>query len=236
MPEAKTLSLPKHITIAAPEKPQTEAPKFLEEANAFAVKSAEDSQFAQRARAEINAEIKRLNDKRFELTRPLDKIKADIMSLFSAPITTLQAALRLYDRKILDYNQERERLRRAEQAKLDAQARAERERLQKIADAAAAKGQEGKAEIFQERAAAVVAPILQKEPPRAAGVSFRKVWAFRIKNPDKINAPFMAPDEVKIGKLVRSMGLEAAPIIGEGVEIFEQESIASRSSKETGIE
>jgi hypothetical protein len=216
------------LSIPPPNLPNVE--RFLRAADALTIESGQDSKDAQEIRASINTQIKDLNDQRMEITRPMDAAKAKIVALFAAPIATLSRALGIFDGKIIEWDNEQERIAAEQQRKLDAQAAAERERLQKIADAAAAKGQHGKAEQFQERAQAVVPQVVQPEAPRAAGVAMPKRWVYKITDARKINAAFLCPDDTKIGKTVRAMGADAAQLIGEGIEIWQEKTLASRRS------
>jgi len=121
----------------------------------------------------------------------------------------------------------------------EAQAKAEREaaerreadaaaQRQRDADAEAARlTAEAKAEKFEERAAAVVAPVAQAETPKVKGISTRKVWRFEIIDPEAINPAFMLPDEKKIGATVKAMGKDAGRVVGAGVRIYSEEIMAS---------
>ncbi|MCO6445689.1 MAG: hypothetical protein J5J04_16575, partial [Anaerolineae bacterium] len=84
-----------------------------------------------------------------------------------------------------------------------------------------------KVEAIETRAAAVVAPIIQREAPKVAGVATREVWRFEITDPTKINAAFMVPDEQKIRKQVAALKGDAAAIIGPGVRVWCEKSIAA---------
>ena len=87
---------------------------------------------------------------------------------------------------------------------------------------------EERAEVLEGRAAAVVAPIIQADTQSVVGTTKRENWTFRITDPSKINAAFLMPDEVKIGKLVKSMKGDAAALIGAGVEVYAEKILASR--------
>lgn len=203
------------------------APQFLEAARRLNIGSAPDSAAAQTARAQINAEIKRLTAVRMGQTKPLDESKKKIMAFFATPLSLLEEALGLYGQKIIAYNEiEAERARKV-QAKLDAESAKERARLQAISEAARAKGQEDKAEAFENRAAAVVAPIIRTEAPKVAGTQFREVWKHEVTDPTKINAPFMEPSDVKIGQVVRSMKQDAVSVVGPGLRVWAEKIIAS---------
>jgi len=106
---------------------------------------------------------------------------------------------------------------RAEEA---AKLRAQAERVETRAEAKVAQ--------FEERAASVVAPIIQADTQSVVGTTKRENWTFRITDPSKINAAFLMPDEVKIGKLVKSMKGDAAALIGAGVEVYAEKILASR--------
>jgi len=130
--------------------------------------------------------------------------------------------------------------RRAGDAEAQRRAEAERLRVKAEQEAAARETQrrndearaaaDAKAATFEERAATTVAPVVTVEPIKVAGVSMRDNWTYRIKDPAKIKPAFMTPDTVKIGKLVKALRLEAAEQIGEGVEIYNEQVVASKRS------
>jgi hypothetical protein len=85
-----------------------------------------------------------------------------------------------------------------------------------------------KADAYEDRAAAVVAHVAQGNTARVVGTSFRETPEYEIIDPSRINAPFMTPDEVKIGRVVRSLGLEAVSVVGEGLKVTMKKVLASR--------
>ena len=82
----------------------------------------------------------------------------------------------IYKRGLLSYQQEQERIRREEQARVDEIARKEREKLEARAAAAEAKGKQEKAEELRVQAATVPAPVVQIETPKVAGISTRETY------------------------------------------------------------
>ena len=112
---------------------------------------------------------------------------------------------------------------RAEEARKAAAAAAAAEARAAATEAKAAE----KVEAIETRAAAVVAPIIQREAPKVAGVATREVWRFEITDPSKINDAFKMPDEQKIRKQVAALKGDAAAIIGPGVRIWCEKSIAA---------
>jgi hypothetical protein len=106
--------------------------------------------------------------------------------------------------------------RAAEAAKLRAQAASVEERgLAKV-------------EAFESRAATVVSTIVQADTAKAAGVSFREVWRWRLVDLKRVNDTFKKEDEVKINKVVASLKQDAISVVGEGIEVYSERIVASR--------
>jgi hypothetical protein len=242
---------------------RTEAMTMVAYAKDFTIASSSDSVKAQEARARIVTRAKALNDARMTLTRPIDAAKKVIMDFFAPTIGQLDDAKVIFDRKIIAWDTEQNRIRQEAQRKEEEKAAAERRRLQAIADAAAQKAAaeaaakreaaekaaaEGRAaeaaklhaqaasveerglakvEQFESRAATVVAPIVQADTAKAAGVSMRDNWCFEIIDPSKVSDKFKMPDEKKIGALVKSMKGDAAAIVG-GIRVYAEKILASR--------
>lgn len=131
--------------------------------------------------------------------------------------------------KMLAYSQEQERLRQAEQKRLqdEADAKAERERKALEAKAAASKKPETIAK-HQEAAAQVVAPVIHVAPvaPKIAGVNTVKTWTFEITDAALVPEQFKTIDEKKLGAYARAMGASAC---APGVRFFQKETISAGS-------
>lgn len=84
-----------------------------------------------------------------------------------------------------------------------------------------------KALDLKEKATTTVAPVIAVQQPKVAGIATKQTAQFRIIDPTKINMAFMVPDEMKIRKQVNALKLDAKPIIGEGIEIWMEDSIAA---------
>lgn len=134
-----------------------ESNRALIYAEGFAVTTPSDSAKAQEARARLNTRIKTLTDARMTLTRPIDAAKKTIMDFFAGPIATLTKAKGILDDKVIAFDNEQERLRKVEQARLDNIAEDERRRLQAIADEAKRKADAEAAEKRKEAEAAAAA-------------------------------------------------------------------------------
>jgi len=142
---------------------------------------------------------------------PLDKAKRGVKSLMAA------------------YDQEQERKRREEEARLREIARKQEEE-RKLAEALAAEAEmkrrgADKAEIEQETAAImeeetyIPPPVVPKATPKVEGVSFRTAWKFRVLDVSALPRTYMTPDMVKIGGVVRSMKADTNI---PGIEVYEE--------------
>lgn len=266
-PEATPAAAPTHLvelSIPTPDGVKVADSMGIEAyAQEFTITSASDSVKAQEARARVNTRIKTLTEARMEQTRLLDVAKKGLIAWWGNLISPLERAKGVFDAKILDYDNQQEEIRKAEQRRLDKIAEDERKRLQAIADEAKRKADieaerlrkeaaekkaagdreaaakleakaahveakaDAKAEVFETRASSVVAPIAQADTARSAGTHIRETPQFEILDASKINPQFMMPDEVKIGRVVRSLGLAAADVVG-GIKVTLKKGLASQ--------
>lgn len=173
---------------------------------------------------QVKGAQKRLEELRMSITRPMDAAKKAVMSLFAGPEAKLEVAERSIKRAMLGFQQEQERKRLADQAIADAAARKERERIEAQAQRAAASGKTEKAEALQERAAQVVAPIVNRDPPRIAGVNTVKQWKFVVEDSSLVPREYCTVDETKIRKVV--LALKGDTRIA-GVRVYSEDNIAA---------
>lgn len=166
----------------------------------------------------------RLESLRKSFTQPLDQAKKAIMDFFRAPTEQLDETERLYKRAMIGFSDEQERIRREEQARADEAARKERERIEAQAAKAAESGKVEKADALQQRAAAVVAPVIQREAPKVAGIETRKIYRFEVTDPAKVPREYLSVDEKKIGGVVRALKLQTNI---PGVRVWEDKNIAA---------
>ena len=105
------------------------------------------------------------------------------------------------------YDAEQERLRLAEQTRLQEIVRKQEEET-KLAEAIAAEESGDKAEAEAILAEPIQAPvvIVQKEVPKmAGGPVYQTRWKFRISDPSKLPREYLIADEVKIGAVARAL-------------------------------
>lgn len=152
------------------------------------------------------------------------------------PLTAVETHLR---RQISTYTTEQERIRKVEEARLQEESRKQAEEAARIAaesaqiDAAVAAEQLGDVKSANQiisapvQVAPVMAPpvVLQSTVPKAAGVSTRAVWKFRVTDANKIPREFLIVDEVKLRKFAGAMQHQAKV---EGVEFYSEETVVVR--------
>lgn len=172
----------------------------------------------------IKAALKSLEEARTRITAPLNASLREVNAQAKGKAAPLEEAERIIKRAMGDYQIEQERIAREQQRKLDEEAAKERTRLQEIADRAAASGQETKAERFAERAATVVAPVVQAVAPKVAGIKTRDVARYKIVNAALLPREYLMADEKKIGAIVRALKTEANIA---GVEVWLEKEIAA---------
>ena len=84
----------------------------------------------------VKAKYKEIEAKRTEIVKPLNEAVKAVNNLFRAPLAYLEEAEGLLKQRLIGYDQEQERKRKAEQERLEAIARAEQARLRAEAEAA----------------------------------------------------------------------------------------------------
>lgn len=116
----------------------------------------------------------------------------------------------------------------------DRRDREERDRLRKLEEdrrlaEAAELERVGQTEAAEEIVSAPIhiMPIPQPAVARPAGVSVREEWDFRVADAAGIKREFLAPDEVRIRRVVKSMGMDAIALVG-GIEVFTRSITSTR--------
>ena len=212
---------------------QQEAPAMLKKAEAIVILNQSQYESANDVMKVVKTKYKELDTKRKEITKPLDQAKNAVMDLFRQPLELLKQAEATIKKLMIDYADEQDRLRREEQRKLEAKARAEEDRkrkeLEERAKKWAAKGKEGKAEELLEQAeeVEVVAPVVAPKVEKVAGLSYQTNWKFKITDVDKIPREYMAPDEVKLGRMATAM---KGIVKVAGVEFYSVKIAKTRNS------
>jgi len=169
----------------------------------------------------VNGKIKELTSMRLEMTRPLDDSKSRIMAFFKKPIDILEQIKRNISLCMSDF-----------QVKQQRKARAEEERLRKLAEAEARKLEaraekvktEDKREELLQRAEETknMTPVVKVEVPKIDKIATRTVWKFEVIDEKLVPREYLKIDEVKIGSVARATkGTLQIP----GIRIYSEESI-----------
>ncbi len=199
-----------------------------EKAKAIIIKSNEDFQKA----GEILTIIKELRKEINESYDPIIK-KAHATHLeaveqkrkVEAPLVEAEGIIKP---RLAAWNAEQEKIRRAEEERLQEIARKEeQERRLKEAVAAEQAGHKEEAQAIIDTPIQAPPVVVPKSVPKVAGVSFTKQWKFRIKNPALVPREYMTVDEVKIGKVVRALKDQTSI---PGVEVYSEDGVSGRAA------
>lgn len=153
----------------------------------------------------VNNRIKAVEAKRLEYTRPLDESKRRIMADFQSITDPLEALVKELKQKMLAWY-------RVEQARADAEQK-------KIEEEAMAKA---KAENVSEVTVPVVNTAMKTQRGTFATITVKKVWRWKVTDPDKVPDDFYSIDEDKIDAAVKLGSRYIA-----GVEIYQEEQAPS---------
>lgn len=178
-----------------------------------------------------------MQDRRKEITAPLDESKKRVMDFFRGPLDELSEAERILKRAILTYQQEQARIAEEERKKAEARAKAEEEKKRKILEERAIKaeveGKESKAEALREQALDVYVPTVVKAPvlEKVQGISTKKVWKANIVDINKIPQNVYINDEKVTAAIQAILNKLATATKGampiEGVEFYQEESLSA---------
>lgn len=195
-----------------------EVETMYKQAGGLIVSDQDGSEFAQDLLTKVKKKAAALDEQRKVITRKLDSAKKDIMDLFDKPIVILQLIVKDISRKVIAYDDQVRAAAAEAQRKLDAEAEAQRQRDLKLADKAAARGDDEKAAQFIERAEMRVAPVVEHGHTPLKGRAFVESYDYEMLDESKLKREYLMPDSNKIGRLVRSLRNKKAAqeAVGEG--------------------
>jgi len=137
-------------------------------------------------------------------------------------------AERILKRAMSDFLVEEQRQRQIEETRLREEERARALKAQEAQAEALDKAGDTEAAVQVLEAPVAPAPI-ELEKPKAAGISYRSVYKFRVVDQKAMAQAFLTPDLAKIQSLVNSLKFDAIGVVGHGsIEIYEEKVIASR--------
>lgn len=202
----------------------------------------------------IKARRAQLEERRMGYTRPLDQVKTALIDLFRPAVDALAQGETICKQKLGAWFQQCERERLAEQARLEAAAREEREKLEAKAKEAEAAGRVEDAAASRQVAELIVAPAVSAPaaiPSKGATIQSR--WTMEVTSLEQLvawiafgeaagfpgddgKAPKLAhpemlqvlqADEVTLRRLAVALKKDA-PFNGHGVRVFERPQVAGR--------
>ncbi len=172
----------------------------------------------------LKANLKALDTKRKDLTKPLDQSKKEITAFFNVPMDKIKAVITNVSGSMVSWHNEQERIRRAEQDRLREVQRKEATRLAKVAEKARDRGDTAKMDEFDARSEEVsfAAPAVVPSTTKVAGLAMTKLWKYRIVDESAIPRQYMIPNAKMLGELARTMkGLAEIP----GVVVYSEDSV-----------
>lgn len=150
-----------------------------------------------------------------------------------SPLTEAEGHIK---RAVLAYTLAEEAKRREAEAKLQEEARKEREKLEAQAAKAAEKGKTEKAAALQERASAVVAPIVAPSMPKVSGISTRITYKAEVTSKITLlkaivegKVPLVAVD-INMAFLNTQARALKETLEYPGVKVVQETGLASRSA------
>ena len=169
----------------------------------------------------VNRKMKELTDMRLSMTRPLDNSKSKIMAFFKKPIDILEQIKRNISLCMSAFQSEQQRKARAEEERLRKLAEVEARELERRAGKV--KSEEKREQLLQQAEETKnITPVVAVEVPKVQGVATRTSWKYEIIDEKLIPRNFLKVDEVKLGQVVRATkGTLQIP----GVKIYSEESI-----------
>lgn len=182
-----------------------ESKQILSGAKEFKIATNVSYRLAGEELKKIKGAVKRLEDLRTSITKPMDVAKKAVMDLFRDPAEWLANAERTIKAAMVTYQNELDRLAREERARAEQAAREEQDRLAAASVQAAERGDMERTDDLQARAEAVQPVAIIREAPKVAGISFREVWKFEITDAAAIPREYLLVDESKIRRVVQAM-------------------------------
>ena len=160
---------------------------------------------------QVKARYNELDKQRKEITKPLDLAKTSVMGLFKNPLELLEKAELFIKQKMISYTAEQERKAREEQARLQKLADAEAAKQKKILDEkiarAEASGKLEKAEELQAQKEMVIpiqAPVVMAQINTPSGVSYRDKWTAQVIDVNLLPREYLIPNLSALDKVAQA--------------------------------
>ena len=228
---------PAAITYQHPEQSALSeaADRVLIVAKSFVIDSPDMATIAAEELAKIKGHIKRLDDERKSITKPMDEAKKNVMDIYKPALETFGQAETFLKQAILNFQQEEDRKARIAAAERERIAAAERAKLEVKAEKLEARGKDSSAVRLQAELVSV-APVVTPAPVKLSGTSSRSVWKAKVtdklalvkyiaENPSWLH--LLDVSESAIGAQAKAMKT-ASPI--PGLEFYEEKVLSARAA------
>lgn len=170
-----------------------------------------DYEIASTVLSEVKSRYKELDTQRKEITKPIDTAKKAVMELFRSPLELLEKAESKIKGLMISYTNEQERKAREEQARLQRLADAEAAKQKKILDEkiarAEAAGKAAKAEELQmqkETIVPIIAPVVAPQIETPKGVSYRDNWTAEVIDANLVPREYMIVNLQALNSIAKS--------------------------------
>jgi hypothetical protein len=181
-----------------------ESNKTLEAVKSIQVKDQASYESVTGIRVSANTKIKELDTERKSITAPIDEAKKKVMDLFRKPADILKEIVSTCDKKMVEYTDKQEKIRREQEARLQAQADKKRLELEEKARKALDEGKEAKAERYEEKAAEVIAPVLAPTVDKVKGVHFTERYYGDVIDFKILSDDYKIVDQSKLNKVIQA--------------------------------
>ena len=220
-----------NIDTVEEQKKTSDVPALCQKAELI-ISNQGDYEVASTVLSEVKSRYKELDAQRKEITKPIDAAKKAVMDLFKTPLELLEKAESKIKGLMIGYTNEQERKAREEQARLQRLADAEAAKQKKILEEkiarAEASGKTEKAEELQmqkETITPIVAPIIAPQIETPKGVSYREQWSAEIIDEKLIPREYLIVNLQALNKIAAATkGTISVP----GVRFVSTKILASR--------
>ena len=220
-----------NIDTVEEQKKTSDVPVLCEKAELI-ISNQSDYEAASTVLSEVKSRYKELDAQRKEITKPIDAAKKAVMDLFKTPLELLEKAESKIKGLMIGYTNEQERKAREEQARLQRLADAEAAKQKKILDEkiarAEAAGKAERAELLaqeKENIAPIIAPVVAPQIETPKGVSYRDQWSAEVTDINLVPREYLIANMPALNKMAQATkGTLSIP----GVKFTSTKILASR--------
>ena len=195
-----------------------------EQVQATVIATIDDYAMAAEFTRRIKERYSKLEEMRKQITKPLDQAKKGVMDLFRVPSGLLTNSEIMLKTKMLKYQRDQEKIRKAQEEKLRIETEKEKTKLLKKAEKIIETKPE-KADELRQQAEELVPPTFEQPETKLPGLSTRTIWKADVFDQNIVPHTYMIPNQKMLDEIARaSKGLIKVP----GVRFHSEEVMAVR--------